>query len=72
MLQLIALIKDRVARDCQLIIATHSPMLLAFPDATIRVFDGDTILRTPYSKVEHVQLVKAFLNEPQCFLQHFR
>jgi predicted ATPase len=70
-LQLIALIKDRVARDCQFIVATHSPMLLAFPEAAIYVFDGNTIQRTPYSEVEHVQLVKSFLHDPQRFLQHF-
>jgi predicted ATPase len=71
-LQLIALLTDRVARDCQFIIATHSPMLLAFPGAAIQVFAGDAIRRTPYSETEHVQLVKAFLNDPQRFLQHFR
>jgi predicted ATPase len=46
-------------------------MLLAFPDATIYVFDGNMIRSTPYADVEHVQLVKAFLNDPQRFLQHF-
>jgi predicted ATPase len=70
-LQLIALIKDRIARDCQFIVATHSPMLLALPGAAIQVFDGAAIVRTSYSEVEHVQLVKAFLNDPQRFLQHF-
>ena len=70
-LQLIALIKDRVGRDCQFIIATHSPMLMAFPGAAIYVFDDATIRRTPYQEVEHVQLVKMFLNDPQRFLQHF-
>jgi predicted ATPase len=70
-LQLIALIKDRVARDCQFIIATHSPMLMAFPGAAIYLFDGATIRRTPYSELEHVQLMKSFLNDPQRFLRHF-
>jgi predicted ATPase len=70
-LQLIALIKDRAARDCQFIIATHSPMLMAFPDAAIYLFDGAAITLTPYSELEHVQLVKAFLNNPQQFLRHF-
>lgn len=70
-LQLIALIKDRAERDCQFVIATHSPMLLALPEAAIHVFDGQSIVRTPYSDVEHVQLVKAFLNEPRRFLRHF-
>ena len=70
-LQLIALIKDRVAHDCQFVIATHSPMLLAFPDAAIHVFDREAIRRAAYSDVEHVQLMKLFLNDPQRFLQHF-
>ena len=64
----LALIKDRVDRDCQFLVATHSPMLLALPEATIDVFDGDTIRRTPYADLEHVQLLKAFLNDPQRFL----
>ena len=47
------------------------PVLLALPEATIYVFDGATIQRTPYAEVEHVQLVRAFLNNPQQFLKHF-
>jgi predicted ATPase len=70
-LQLIALLKDRVAVDCQFIVATHSPMLMAFPEATIYVFDGGTVKATPYSEVEHVQLTKSFLDNPQRFLRHF-
>jgi predicted ATPase len=70
-LQLIALIKDRVDRSCQFVIATHSPMLMALPEAAIYVFDGFSIVRKPYSEVEHVQLSKAFLNNPQQFLKHF-
>jgi predicted ATPase len=70
-LQLIALIKDRVGRDCQFIIATHSPMLMAFPEAAIQLFVDGELRRTPYAELEHVQLVKSFLNDPQRFLKHF-
>jgi predicted ATPase len=70
-LQLIALLTDRVARQCQFIIATHSPMLLAFPGSTIYVFAGDAVTRTPWADVEHVQLTKSFLENPQRFLRHF-
>ena len=38
-LGLIAMLKDMVNEDAQFIIATHSPILLAFPDATIYTFD---------------------------------
>ena len=70
-LQLIALVKDRVAKDCQFVIATHSPMLMAFPESTIYVFSGDAVTATPYDEVEHVQLTKSFLDNPQRFLRHF-
>jgi predicted ATPase len=70
-LQLIALLKDRIGHDCQFVIATHSPMLLAFPGAAIYVFDGGAIRRSVYADLEHVQLMKAFLNNPGQFLQHF-
>jgi predicted ATPase len=70
-LQLIAMIKDRVASDCRFIVATHSPMLMAFPEATIYVFAGSTVTATPYADVEHVRLTKSFLDNPQRFLRHF-
>ena len=69
-LQLIALIKDRLSKDCQFVIATHSPMLMAFPGAAIQVFDEDAVRRTPYAEVEHVQLTRAFLDAPERFLKH--
>ena len=70
-LQLIALLTDRVAKDCQFIVATHSPMLMAFPQSTIYVFGGDQVTPTAYGDVEHVQLTKSFLDNPQRFLRHF-
>jgi predicted ATPase len=46
-------------------------MLLAFPEATIYVFADGVVERTPYADVEHVQLMKSFLDNPQRFLRHF-
>lgn len=70
-LQLLALLTDRVAAKCQFIIATHSPMLMAFPDASIYVFDRGTIAATAYADVEHVQITKSFLDNPRRYLRHF-
>jgi predicted ATPase len=70
-LQLLALLKDRVAAECQFIVSTHSPMLMAFPDASIYAFADGAITPTPYAEVEHVQMTKAFLDNPQRFLRHF-
>ncbi len=68
-LALIALLKDRVAQDCQFIIATHSPILMACPDAEILVLDDARIRRVPYDDLEHVRLTREFLNDPDVFLR---
>jgi predicted ATPase len=69
-LSLLALLKDRVANGCQFIIATHSPILMAFPAADILVLEGSSIRRTAYDDVEHVRLTRDFLQQPQRVLRH--
>ncbi len=61
-------IKLLVAENAQFIIATHSPLLLAFPDAQILCFDGGTIKEVAYSDLPHVSLTRAFLQDPEKFL----
>jgi predicted ATPase len=68
-LTLLSILKQMVAQDCQFIIATHSPMLMAFPEATIFNFADDAIEPTPYDEVEHVSLMRSFLNYPEMFLK---
>jgi predicted ATPase len=69
-LGLIALLKEMVSEDAQFIIATHSPILLAFPDATIYTFDDQPPRRVEYDQLEHVRLTRDFLNDPGAFLRH--
>ncbi|MDA3838671.1 MAG: AAA family ATPase [Candidatus Delongbacteria bacterium] len=66
---LLSLIKEMVAKDCQFIIATHSPILMAFTDAQILHFNEDVIDEIDYEDVEHVTLTKSFLNDPENFLR---
>lgn len=54
----------------QFIIATHSPMLLCYPGACIYQFDDEGIHNTTYKNTEHFQLTKAFLENPEVFLNH--
>lgn len=68
-LGLLAMIKDMVADEAQFIIATHSPILLAFPGATIYSFDEAPIGRVPYETLEHVVLTRDFLRDPERFLR---
>ena len=68
-LALAALLKDMVAQDAQFIIATHSPILLALPDARIFHFDGTTIIPSAYEALESVQLWRDFLAHPATFMR---
>jgi len=47
--------------ECQFIIATHSPILLGYPNATILSFDGDQMEEVEYENTEHYQITKYFL-----------
>lgn len=67
-LAFLAMLKEMVAQSCQFIIATHSPMLMAFPNATILGFDAAPVRPIAYDDVEHVSLTKAFLRDPGSFL----
>ena len=68
---LLAQIKEMVAANCQFIIATHSPILMAYPNATLLQFGQDGIRPTQYDDLEHVRLTRDFLNNPEQFLRHF-
>jgi predicted ATPase len=46
----------------QLVIATHSPTLLAYPNARIYQFSQDGISEVEYTETEHYQITKDFLN----------
>jgi predicted ATPase len=68
-LTFLALLKQMVDQEAQFIIATHSPIILAFSGATILSFDGEQIEPVEYDKLEHVTLTRAFLNNPASFLK---
>ena len=58
-----------LAQGCQLIIATHSPIVLAYPDATIYRLDERGICSVAYDDTEHVQATRDFMNDRQRFLR---
>ncbi|MFF2480756.1 AAA family ATPase [Paenibacillus sp. NPDC058071] len=51
------------AGNSQFIIATHSPILLAYPGATILSFDRSPIGEIDYEETDHYRLTKEFLND---------
>ena len=67
-LTFLALIKKAVDDGGQFIVATHSPILMAYPQATLLCFDGASIRPSGYDELEHVWLTRSFLNKPQQWL----
>lgn len=68
---LMMMIKDRVDNhQAQFIIATHSPVLMSFPDALILSCDDDHLHSVNYSDLEQVSFLKSFLNNPRNYLRH--
>jgi len=68
-LALIAMISDMIGDDAQFVIATHSPILLGFPGATIYSCDRVPIERVPFAELDHVVITREFLNAPERMLK---
>ncbi|MBR5309919.1 MAG: AAA family ATPase [Oscillospiraceae bacterium] len=54
-----------IKEDSQFIIATHSPMLMAFPGARVYEFCEDGIEEKDYQETEHFQIMKNFTHDPE-------
>ena len=57
-------------RIAQFVIATHSPILLAFPGATVLSLDAGGIREVAYDETPHYQLTRDFLAAPERFFRH--
>jgi predicted ATPase len=64
-----ALMQETIGQRGQFVIATHSPILLAFPGAAIYTFDEAPPGRIAFDDLEHVNLTRAFLNDPEAYLR---
>lgn len=68
-LALMRLMHEACALGAQFVLATHSPVLMAYPEATIVELDGDGVTVVDYDDVLAVQLWRRFLDEPKSFLR---
>jgi predicted ATPase len=66
----ISLLHLALKQNAQFIIATHSPIILAYPDAAIFSFDGEIITRMTYDELDHVTVTRSFLENPESYLRH--
>jgi predicted ATPase len=68
-LSLLALMHDLVADGAQFVIATHSPILMAYPHAAIFQMSEDGPFEIPYRETEHFLVTRRFLNDPEGMLE---
>jgi predicted ATPase len=69
-LSLLAAMNDLVVdKGCQFLIATHSPIVLAFPAATIYMLAEEGISEVAYEETEHYSLTRDFLNNRDRYLR---
>ncbi|OGB97698.1 hypothetical protein A3F06_01145 [candidate division TM6 bacterium RIFCSPHIGHO2_12_FULL_36_22] len=70
-LSLLAIIHDQCKRfNAQFIIATHSPILLAYPNSTIYSFDANILKNIAYTDTTHYQITKSFLDDSDNYFRY--
>jgi predicted ATPase len=61
---------ELVLEHSQFVVATHSPILLGYPEATILELSDEGIRSVGYEETEQVELTRSFLENPGRFLRH--
>jgi predicted ATPase len=69
-LALMRRMSELVALESQFVVATHSPILLGYPDTAIFEFSESGIARISYEESDPYRLTKSFLDDPAVFLHH--
>ncbi|OYW25047.1 MAG: AAA family ATPase [Planctomycetales bacterium 12-60-4] len=60
---------DLIQAGSQFIIATHSPILMAYPEAMIYQFSGEGIEQVAYEDTDHYQITQMFLMRRESMLR---
>jgi predicted ATPase len=69
-LALVQAMLDGLAAGAQFILATHSPLLMAFPGALLYELDDSGLTARSYDELAVVGLWRNFLEAPERFLRH--
>ena len=70
LMSLIVAIDELVKANSQFIIATHSPILMAYPNAEILQFTEDGIDKVSYRETEHYKITKQFIDTPERMIKY--
>lgn len=69
-LEFLVLLDSIVNQDSQIVIATHSPIIMSYPHAQIYSFGDDGINPIAYEDTDHYRVTRSFLDNPQRMLSH--
>ncbi|MGX7014603.1 AAA family ATPase [Vagococcus silagei] len=69
-LSLLYMIDEQIKQGSQFIIASHSPILTAYPNADIYHIKHDDISLIEYEEIENVAFMKHFMTDPQRFMHY--
>ena len=67
-LALLARMHQLVQDGSQFVLATHAPILMAYPGADVWCFDGDGIRRVTAQETDHWRVLRRFLADPASVL----
>jgi len=56
--------------NAQFIIATHSPIVMGIPGASLYEIRETEMERVEYRDTEHYRIIKTFLDNPEAYLRH--
>jgi len=62
--------RELVVGGSQLLIATHSPILLAYPEALIYHLGPQGMTEVTYEQTEHYQITRDFLTSRERYFKH--
>jgi predicted ATPase len=60
------------SKNAQFIVATHSPILMGIPGASLYEIQEDSMQPVEYKQTDHYRITKAFLDNPESYLRHLR
>ncbi len=68
-LSLICRIHELTNLNCQFLVATHSPILMAYPEADILVLGDTGLMKMEYEETEHFRVMKSFMDNREGMLR---
>lgn len=70
LMRLMERIHQLVETQSQFIISTHSPILMAYPGATVYEISPEGIHQTHYTETDHFRITRQFMDDPERMLYY--